>query len=566
MAKPLLEDVFKTSGVPTHTFAAPSEFPRLRVALRTAGRGVVVEGPSGIGKTTAVTRALEEIGMTGSAEILSARVPGNVEYIAELPHTSGFGVVIVDDLHVLPLDVNNALADQLKVLADAEDATSKLVIVGINRAGDALVRHAPDLAARLDVLRFEVEPPEKLEQVVRLGEEALNLTLSAAGQIVTAAQGSFYLVQILSRELCLAEGVTKRQDERVRVTAPYSNVKHRVMDQQESRFGPVVRKFARGPRFRPSGRANYLLLLKWLAESDRWDIVLREEIARHPEHRRSVGQVVDKGWLAGHAAADDIAEVLHYDPDGNVLSVEDPSWFSTRATWTGRASRAPWGLRTSSSSTCTTLRCPSPVKTGRWPMRSMSCSTPTITWSSTTAASRPGSWGRTSRRSSRRFMPPTVASSSPCSDAGTARSAGRSSRASSSRAIRRRACHPDLGQGRPAVTVRRDPQYRIPDVRLGPRPSRRGGTAGEGHQGEAHPGVARDDQFPADSAGHRQRDRGRRPAAVCTSTGRRLTGPAWPWRTGVRKRASPARRGGSPRPARQGRQARLLPHRSHILG
>lgn len=324
MAEPLLEDVFKTSGVPTHTFVAPSEFPHLRVALRTAGRGVVVEGPSGIGKTTAVTRALDEIGMAGRAQILSARVPENIEYIAELPHTSAFGVVVVDDFHVLPLDMKTAIADHLKVLADAEDASSKLVIVGINRAGDALVRHAPDLAARIDVLRFEVEPPEKLAEVMRLGEEALNVKLAAKAQIVTAAQGSFYLVQMLSRELCLAEGITERQDDHVAVNAPYSNVKHRVMNQQENRFGPVVRKFARGPRFRPSGRANYLLLLKWLAEADRWDIVLREEIARHPEHRRSVGQVVDKGWLAGHAAADDIAQVLHYDPDGKVLSVEDP--------------------------------------------------------------------------------------------------------------------------------------------------------------------------------------------------------------------------------------------------
>jgi hypothetical protein len=324
VGEPLLEEVFKTSGVPTYTFVAPSAFPRLSVALRTPGRGVVVEGPSGIGKTTAVTRALDEIGMANKAQILSARVPANVEYIAELPYMTGFGVVVVDDFHTLPLDVKNALADHLKVLADTEDATSKLVIVGINRAGDALVRHAPDLASRVDVLRFEVEPPEKLEQVVMLGEDALKVKLEAAAQIVTAAQGSFYLAQMLSRELCLVEGITERQEEATIVRSPYSTVKHRVMEQQESRFGPVVRKFARGPRFRPSGRANYLLLLKWLAESDRWDIVLREEISRHPEHRRSVGQVVDKGWLAGHAASDDIAQVLHYDPDGKVLSVEDP--------------------------------------------------------------------------------------------------------------------------------------------------------------------------------------------------------------------------------------------------
>jgi hypothetical protein len=192
------------------------------------------------------------------------------------------------------------------------------VIVGINRAGDGLVRHVPDLAARIDVLRFEVEPPAKLTEVMRLCEEALNVKLSATAQIITAAQGSFYPVQMLSRELCLAEGVTERQDEQVTRRRPVQQGEAAVMNQHESRFGPVVRKFARGPRFRPSGSANYVLLLKWLAESDRWDIVLREEIARHPEHRRSVGQVVDKGWLAGHAADDDIAQVLHYDADGGL--------------------------------------------------------------------------------------------------------------------------------------------------------------------------------------------------------------------------------------------------------
>ena len=50
-------------GIPTHTFVRPIEYPALLVALRTPGRGVVVEGPSGIGKTTAVTRALEELGL-----------------------------------------------------------------------------------------------------------------------------------------------------------------------------------------------------------------------------------------------------------------------------------------------------------------------------------------------------------------------------------------------------------------------------------------------------------------------------------------------------------------------
>jgi hypothetical protein len=48
MTAPMLEDVFKRSGLPTFTLVQPAEYEHLKVALRTPGRGVVVEGPSGI--------------------------------------------------------------------------------------------------------------------------------------------------------------------------------------------------------------------------------------------------------------------------------------------------------------------------------------------------------------------------------------------------------------------------------------------------------------------------------------------------------------------------------------
>ena len=67
-----LEDVFKIGGIPTHTFVHPVEYPALLVALRTPGRGVVIEGPSGFGKTTSVTRALDELGLADKVSTLTA--------------------------------------------------------------------------------------------------------------------------------------------------------------------------------------------------------------------------------------------------------------------------------------------------------------------------------------------------------------------------------------------------------------------------------------------------------------------------------------------------------------
>jgi putative ribosome biogenesis GTPase RsgA len=101
MPEPRVEQVFKTSGVPQFTFVEPNEYRSLKVALRSPGRGLVVEGPSGIGKSTGVLRALQDLDIETSVQPLSARRPADVEYIEALPTMRGFGVVIIEDFHVL---------------------------------------------------------------------------------------------------------------------------------------------------------------------------------------------------------------------------------------------------------------------------------------------------------------------------------------------------------------------------------------------------------------------------------------------------------------------------------
>jgi hypothetical protein len=107
MSAPMLEDVFKRSGLPTFTFVQPAEYDHLKVALRTAGRGVVVEGPSGIGKTTAVRKAAAEMGLGDRAQMLSGRNPGDIEIIAVIPITKDVGMVIIDDFHRLDETTRN---------------------------------------------------------------------------------------------------------------------------------------------------------------------------------------------------------------------------------------------------------------------------------------------------------------------------------------------------------------------------------------------------------------------------------------------------------------------------
>jgi hypothetical protein len=50
-----------------------AEYNKINVALRTRGRGIVVESPSGIDKTTSIQKAIEELGLNKNVLKSSAR-------------------------------------------------------------------------------------------------------------------------------------------------------------------------------------------------------------------------------------------------------------------------------------------------------------------------------------------------------------------------------------------------------------------------------------------------------------------------------------------------------------
>jgi hypothetical protein len=319
-----VEDVFKVSGVPTHTFVRPAEFERLKVAIRTPGRGVIVEGPSGIGKSTAISKALEELDLGAGVTRLTAREPGDVEYIETLPELGDFGIVIVDDFHRLDEGVKARVADLLKATADTEDVKRKLVIIGINAAGDALIESSPDLGNRLEVVKFETEDIGKIEELILAGEKAFNVEFEARSLIAEKASGSFYIAQLLCFDACIQAGLTERPDSQKAVAIPFSAIQRRVVARQRERFGDTVKAFARGTKFRPSGRAPYLHILRWLSESDSWSISIRDEMRSHPKEKASVQVVVERGFLKNLTSDESIAKILHFDAETQILSVEDP--------------------------------------------------------------------------------------------------------------------------------------------------------------------------------------------------------------------------------------------------
>ena len=175
-----LEEVYRLSGIPTYTFVQPDRYDEIKVSVRTPGRCLVLEGPSGIGKTTTVTKVLGDLGISAQVLSLSARKQSDMEYIVELPNLGELGTVIVDDFHRLDDSVKARLSDFMKVLADSENASSKLILIGINKAGQQLVKFAHDLGAVLG-------KPEQL--IGNTNSNTLNYISTPKGNDITKQQG-----------------------------------------------------------------------------------------------------------------------------------------------------------------------------------------------------------------------------------------------------------------------------------------------------------------------------------------------------------------------------------------
>src|SRR5258708_3690730 len=62
--KKRLADVFKTVGLPPYTYVKPAYYVEVRADIEQPGKHLLIEGPSGIGKTCVVFKVFEELHWT----------------------------------------------------------------------------------------------------------------------------------------------------------------------------------------------------------------------------------------------------------------------------------------------------------------------------------------------------------------------------------------------------------------------------------------------------------------------------------------------------------------------
>jgi hypothetical protein len=298
-----VSDIFVTSGFPDFTFVAPVVYPRLVNALRQRAGGVVVEGPSGIGKSVAVQRAIDEIGDSLAAvTVLSARESGHRSEIKRVAAEKPGGTWVVEDFHQLPMRDRRALADAIKFLADQRGPQCKIVLIGINNAGQSLLHgSSSDLLTRITVVQFERNPDESTEELIRLGEQWLNIRIPQHRRIIEEARGSFLLAQLICRAACDAAGLVEEHEGLpLELEVDIDVVVDQVLEDLGRQFGDICRRFARGKKPKRAGRAPYLQCLRWLAEENEWSIQLDRAADKNPRYKGSVVQILTKG-LSGSA-------------------------------------------------------------------------------------------------------------------------------------------------------------------------------------------------------------------------------------------------------------------------
>lgn len=321
-----IHEVFPLSGQPTYTYVEPDHYYEIAVSLSTPGRCMVIEGPSGIGKSTLIARALSDLNIDCTK--YSAREPNDIPLIAQLPNTQDLGIVIIDDFHRLPDDIRSRISDLMKVLADTQDPNRKLIIIGINKAGQQLISSSHDLGLRLDIFKLESNSHEKILELLALGEKALNIEIEHKEDVASKAEGSFQIAQLLAHKLCVKNRIIATCPDKKILSDSISVIIESVMTELGRIFKDVAITFARGSKLRREGRAPYLHILKWLSLDDEWSIDLREAQTRFSDHKQSIGQVLDKGYLVSLLNEPEKKEILqpyfHFEPSTGILSVEDP--------------------------------------------------------------------------------------------------------------------------------------------------------------------------------------------------------------------------------------------------
>jgi len=326
-------EIFRLHGPPEITFVEPPDFTELKHHLRTMGSGLIVEGPSKVGKSTAIKKAMQVLGVPVTDQIWwHGQEPPPLDEVRrtlhELLRIERKTWLFIDDFHHLEDEhYRRTLAAGMKILADQDVPCAKVTLVGINPLGSSLVQVMPDLSGRFRILRLDVEKglsgSKKIAELITLGELAANIRFKRRDEFVVAAAGSFYFAQYLCCVAAVKAGIVEAQRDLVEIDLGPVDVIAAIQGELAARFRVPVIDFASFDAA-PSPRGAGLSLLWLLGRSGDGFVSVKEARLRFPMLAAAFEWFLASNLKRCFEELPHLKGLLYYNRATQTLTMEDP--------------------------------------------------------------------------------------------------------------------------------------------------------------------------------------------------------------------------------------------------
>jgi 3',5'-cyclic AMP phosphodiesterase CpdA len=328
-----INEIFRLDGPPSVTFVEPPLFSELKLALRTMGTGLVVEGPSKVGKTTAIRKAMESLRVPERDQIWwDGREPPPLDQmrqtLRELRDGDANRWLFIDDFHYVEDEhYRRQLAFGMKALADQARPHGKVTLIGINPLGSSLVDVMPDLSGRFRIYQLDVEKDwkgsTKIAEVIFLGERAANIRFKRRDEFVVAAGGSFFLAQYLCNVAAVKSGIHAAQPETVEIEIGPADAVAAIQGELAARFRAPLLELAAFDAT-PPPRGAGLSLLWLLARSPDGFVPLQEARLRFPMLGSAFEWFLESNLTRCFQEHPRLKGLLYYNRATMTLTLEDP--------------------------------------------------------------------------------------------------------------------------------------------------------------------------------------------------------------------------------------------------
>ncbi len=335
--KKRLDEVFKTVGLPPYTYVKPAYYGEVRGDISQPGKHLLIEGPSGIGKTCVAFKVFEELGWKKDEDFtyISCRDNDSSLRIGEFFDVAATGdvprppVVVIDDFHLLAGSRRAEIGSSLKRMSDRafeRAAPPKAILIGIPTTGVSLLSEAYDLGPRLGTYVLSRASDADIDRLVSEGEIALNVLFEDRDILLAESAGNFWLAQYVCSKVCAAQEVFEAQDDTKILTFDLLGIRQRLMTELTQRYLPTAKTFAKGKKWRPGGNKPYLEILLALCKIPESVITFDKLLNVVPERRRPGIKAVRPRIaevIHDHTKTSDLRKQVAFDPDAG-FSIEDP--------------------------------------------------------------------------------------------------------------------------------------------------------------------------------------------------------------------------------------------------